>query len=207
MLTEEQIKALIEASTKAALEAFSATVDQKVASAQAATLKRIEKIATPPAPKKDDDNDEADDKPDAKLEAKKGPVAKVQAELAAMKAEAQAERAKREAIELQSALDSGFAKINIAPALRPAALALLREEKRVSRSDDGSFLFDTKDPVVGAVDINEGLAKWAAKDGAAFLAARDAGGSGNSGVGKPGAPSTGPLSRDQVNATIGSLMG
>ena len=109
---------------------------------------------------------------------------------------------------MSSALDAGLAKINIAPALRTAALALLREEKRISRSDDGSFLFDTKDPVLGGVALSEGLAKWAAKDGAAYLAPREAGGSGNTSGGKKGGNTDGtPMTKEHVNEAIGSLMG
>lgn len=220
MLTEERVRELLEEAIKGSIMP---AVTKAIQGATAATHKRFEKELERFATKPDEPTGEVgegDEEP--KDKAAGGRVSpytrlqrEMQAELAASKkrseelaAMVKAEVTKRESLELAAALDGAMTKANISPALRPAAIALLEKQNRVKRDEGGAFVFDTGDAVTGVVALEQGLEKWAAKDGAAFLAPRQTpGGAGTAVPGGVASASNGKMSDSQLDAAIGGLFG
>ncbi len=197
-LTAEDVAKIVNGAVTAHTKRLEASFEKRLAAVEAARSKAA-------AGDDDEDDDEAGTPPPKKVakggEGAAGLSPEVEKRIRELEKTAKSavklaeeERTKRtEAeqrqtrLEERSRLADGLIGVGVQKDMLEPALALLHtEQKRVRRGDDGEVYYH-KDEAT-AVPLADGLKEWAATPlGQRFLPAKDVGGSGNRGGGKPGA--------------------
>lgn len=202
MALDDDDKKIIQDLIAATLEP---AINKAVQGASASTLARVKDLMAKVAPPAIDDEEKPAKKPAKETDELKA----IRAEMEIVKAEAMKDRERANAGELERVVGENLSKHNVAPALRQAAAAWLMAEKRIVRDESGALQWRSGDPITPYLPVEEGMAKWAAKDGVAFLAPRPAAGSGAPGGSqRPGQQQPGTkISDEQANSAIAEMIG